>query len=121
MTLVAQLKTVRAWSWVFATLSWFPVAFWAYGNWRFSEFAAERAREGQFVCGNGMVALFFACTVVAMALAMLALVLGTFSFCRLASPRAPARRWELLLVGGLFAMGALALVVLLAANRGRWI
>jgi len=121
MNRLAHLKTARGWSWVFAALSWLPVAFCGYGNWRFSEFAAERAREGQFVCGNSIMALFLVCAVAAMALATLAVALGTFSFCRLASPRAPARKWELLLVGGLFAVGALACVVLAVANGGRWL
>lgn len=101
------LRTFRGWSWILGALSLIPVIFGIYQNWQFSQWAAERHKSGEFVCGTGLVAILFLCAALAFSLAACAVACGFVDYIKTPRPRPVKRKLELGLVGNVFVLAFL--------------
>jgi hypothetical protein len=109
-------RTFRGWSWIFGTLSLAPVIFGVYQNWQFSQWAAERDKNGEFVCGTGIVALTLLCAVLAFSLATCSVSCGFVDYIRTSKPRSIKRKIELGLVGNVFVFALVVYVIEMGAK-----
>ena len=66
---------------------------------QFSLWASERSKNGEFVCGTGIVALLFLCVAIALFLAICAVACGSIAYVKTPKPRSHKRTLELPLVG----------------------
>jgi hypothetical protein len=99
MQLKTIFRTFRGWSWILGGLSFVPVLFCGYQYTQFSLWASERSKNGEFVCGTGIVALLFVCAAVALFLAICAIASGSIAYVKTPKPRSLKRTLELPLVG----------------------
>lgn len=98
-----QLKTVfesfRGWSWILGGLSLVPVLFCGYHYVQFSLWASEQSKNGEFVCGTGIVAVLFLCAAAALFLAVCAVACSSIAYVKAPKPRSLKRTLELPLLG----------------------
>ena len=111
-------KTLRGWSWLCAALALMPLADFAATVLGVERTARARLATGAFVCGTGydvFLALAFA---LAAGAGVLVALLGSWSFVRLARPRAAARRREwLAMASAPVALPALYFAVMVLMTR----
>lgn len=116
MKLATIFRTFRGWSWIFAALSLVPVIFGIYQNWQFSRWAAAHDKNGEFVCGTGIVALTLLCAALAFSLAICAVGCGFVDYLKTPRPRSVKRKIELGFVGNVFVLALAAYVIGMAAR-----
>ena len=89
-----SIKSFRFWSLLLCAMSVFPIAYFMYQNWLFSQWAKERVSAGGFVCGTGMFALLALCAVVTCVTSGAASLLGLMGYVRSEKPRSKIRLLE---------------------------
>jgi len=88
------IKSFRFWSLAMGALSLLPLAYYIYQYWLFAQWAQERASNGQFVCGTGIVLLLGFCAAVTAAFSGIATLLGFIGYRRIQKPRPGNRLLE---------------------------
>jgi type II secretory pathway component PulM len=79
-----------------------------YQNWLFSQWAQERVRNREFVCGTGMFALLAFCVVIAGTLSGVAALLGLAGYFRMDRPRPKKRLLEIMLISSVVVFAFMA-------------
>lgn len=83
---------------------------------QFSLWASERSKNGEFVCGTGIVALLFLCAAVALFLGICAVACGSIAYVKTPKPRSLKRMLELPLVGAVLVFALLYSLVAVFLN-----